>query len=92
MIEPALIHIQHVQRKVSDLPGDLTLAAHLSEVTNPAQQTIGDARRAARATGDFKRALGFGWQPEDSGRPPDDRGQILGGVELQTLDDTEAVA
>ncbi|MCY1425097.1 hypothetical protein D9M71_408770 [compost metagenome] len=91
MVETTLVDIQQVQRHVSHGLGDLALAAHLGVVTHAAQQAVGDARRATGTTGDLVGPLVFDGKAKDVGRAADDGAQILVVVELQALDDTEAV-
>ena len=41
------IHIQHIQRLGSNVGRDAAVVAHFREVAHPAQQTVGNTRRAA---------------------------------------------
>ena len=59
-VEALRIDLQHVERRErrprrSMMPGRLDLR----EIAHPAQQPVGDARRAARALGDAQRAVGL---------------------------------
>jgi hypothetical protein len=56
------------------------------------QQAVGDARGAARPARDFARAVGVAVDAEDARGAAHDPGQLLGRIELQPLDDAEAVA
>src|SRR5690606_32066563 len=71
---------------------DAPAGPDLGVVTHPAQQAVGDARRAARAAGDLAGAIRFAVDAQDPRRTAHDPGQLLGRVELQALDDAEAVA
>ena len=92
VVEATLVDIEQVQCLVGDHPGNVALPPDLGEVAYPAQQAIGDSRRTAGALGDFRRALRLDLQAENAGRPTDDGRQVLDVVELQALDDTEAIA
>ena len=48
-IEAHLVHFQAQQRGVGDLFGDDAVGAHLRIVAHALEQTVGNARRAARA-------------------------------------------
>jgi hypothetical protein len=51
-----VVHVQHGQRRVGHRGGDAAVGAHLGVVAHPAQQAVGDARRAAGAAGDLEGA------------------------------------
>ena len=73
-------------------PADDAAGPHLCEIPHPAQQPVGDARRAAGPLGDADRAVGLQLQLQDARAPHHDPGQLLRIVELQALHDAEAVA
>src|SRR5690606_39264313 len=62
-----------------------------SEVTHPAQQPAGHARRAAGATGDLARAGGIELHVEDAGAAADDQLEFLDLVEIQPQRDAETL-
>jgi hypothetical protein len=90
--KPRSVHLEHAQGLVGDLAGDAPAGLDLGEVAHPAQQPVGDARRAAGAAGDLGGAVRLGLDGEDLRRAADDVGQVLGRVVLQPLHDAEAIA
>lgn len=48
------IHVEHIQRLSGNLLRDTPVVANLGKVTHPAQQTVGDSRRTARAARDLQ--------------------------------------
>src|SRR5690606_32613235 len=86
------IHVEHLQRVAGDSGADLSIGAYLGEIANPAQQAVGDAGRAARTPGDFAGTLAVAIDADDAGRTTHDAGQLGRRIELQALDDTEAIA
>jgi len=52
LVEPLAVHLQQLQGSETDVVTDAPLMAYLGEVADAAKQPVGDARRAARATGD----------------------------------------
>ena len=46
-VEPEPVHFEHEQGFVGQPPGDRAVAFDLGVVAHPAQQAVGDARRAA---------------------------------------------
>src|SRR3546814_4654006 len=71
---------------------DAAGGADLGVVAHAPQQAVGDARGAARAARDLAGALGYAVDAQDLRRALHDPGQVFGAVELQPLDDAEAVA
>ncbi|MNI88595.1 hypothetical protein D3C73_1459100 [compost metagenome] len=57
VIEATLIDIQQVQGKIGNRLGNVALAAYFGKIAHPAQQAVGDSRRATGATGNFKSAV-----------------------------------
>ena len=92
MIEAVFIDIQQVQCAVGNHLTDLALGPHFGKVTHPAQQTIGNARRTASATGNLERAQCLNRQAENAGRATNDGRQVVDVIKLQTLDDAKTVA
>ena len=56
LVEAELVDPEQRQPGARDVGRDVAVAADLGEVADPAQQAVGDARRAARAAGDLPRA------------------------------------
>jgi hypothetical protein len=50
-----VVHTFELQSIAGDAAIDGTVGSDIGEVANPAQQAIGNPRRAARAAGDFRR-------------------------------------
>src|SRR3546814_12417917 len=71
---------------------DAAGGADLGVVAHAPQQAVGDARGAARTARDLAGALGYAVDAQDLRRALHDPGQVFGAVELQPLDDAEAVA
>ena len=55
-VEALAVDLQQIERRVGDRFVDAAVGAHLRVVAHPAQQAVGDARRAARALRDAPRA------------------------------------
>ncbi len=87
-----MVDVQHVERLIGHLGIDASIGAHLGEVADSAQQSIGNSRRAARAPRHFLRPLAIRFDAEQPRRALDDFGELVDGVELQPLHDAEAVA
>ena len=67
-------------------------ARDLGVVADPAQQPVGDPRRAARARGDLGGAVGRGGYAEQPGRAVHDLVELVGVVELEVAGEAEPVA
>ena len=52
-VEPVLVDLEQLQRRVRDLERDRAVGAHLRVVADAPQQPVGDARRAARPPRDL---------------------------------------
>ena len=87
-----MIHPQPRQRDVGDGLCQPPVAFNQREIDHPPQEPPGNARRAARATGNLDHALGVGIDVRQARAARDDAGQFLGGVEMQPCRDAEAVA
>ena len=92
VVQAAGIHLEQGQGLIGQFPGDDPVGAHLGVVAHPAQQAVGDPRGAAGAAGDLLGPRVLQDDPQDPCRAADDGGQVLHPVELQALDDAEAVA
>ncbi|MNT08824.1 hypothetical protein D3C72_1435780 [compost metagenome] len=64
----------------------------LGVIAHTAQQAVGDTWSATRAARDLPCPVGGAVDGQDGGRATHDAGQLFDAVELQALDDTEAVA
>ena len=71
---------------------DGAVALDLGEVADPAQQAVGDARRAAGSPGDLAGTGGVDLHAQDAGRPRDDRLEVGRLVVVEPGDEAEAVA
>ena len=90
-VQAEVIHLQPFQRLGGDLRGDDPAALHLGKVPDPLQKAVGDAGGAAAAAGQLHGSLGLTGDAEDPGRPGDDLGKLLRGVQLQPEHHAEAV-
>ena len=87
---PCSIDAELVERLARDGPGDAALRAHLCVIAHPAQQAIGDARRAPAALRHFHSPIVFERDGEDLRRAMQNFRQIFRRVELQPVHDAEA--
>ena len=71
---------------------DRARPAHLGEVAHALEQSVGDARRAARAIGDRARAGGVDCYAEHAGAAHDDPREVARRVVVEPVLDAEAVA
>ncbi len=90
-VETFRVDLEHLQRGAGDGGGDDAAGLDLGVVAHAAQQTVGDARRAAGALGDLAGAFRLARDAEDLGGAAHDRGELERAVELQPLHDAEAV-
>ena len=72
-IEALAVDFQQIQRRGGHRLIDVAVAAHLRVVAHPAQQAVGDARRAARALRDARARRLVDRHLQDPGRARDDR-------------------
>lgn len=91
IIEPLLVHIQHVQGTTGHLDTDMAIGADLGIVPYPSQQTVGNPWCTTSSSGDLEGPLLHHAQPQTLGTTHDDIGQIRHLVELQALDNAEAI-
>ena len=91
-IEAALVHIEAQQGGIGHLLVDGGHTRHLREVAHPAQQAAGDAGGAARALGDFRRAIRRHRHFQHAGAARHDLRQLRHIVELQPQGNAEALA
>ncbi len=91
-IEPDVIDIEEAQHFVGDGPCDFRLLVDNREIANPAQKPPCDARRAARALGDFIGAIVGDRGGEHPRGAPHDAFQFRDGVEFEPQRNTKPVA
>src|SRR5262249_20034399 len=91
-VEAAAVHTLFVERVASDRGRDDAVARHLGVIADPAQQTIHDPRRAARAPGDLTGSSRLDLRAEDLGRAEHDAGQLGLRIEVEVVEDPEALA
>ncbi len=72
LVEADRVDVEQAQRAVGDRAGDGRRALDDGEVAHAAQQAPGDARRAARALGDFVGAVLGQLQPDHPRAAPHD--------------------
>jgi len=65
---------------------------YAGHIPHPAQQTVGNPRRAPTAAGDFSAGLGREAKTEQTRRPLHNRLQILLAIKLEPLNQAEAIA
>ena len=87
LVEAAIIDAEKLQAGLGNLGGDHTVGPHLGEVTNSAEQSVGNTRGTAGSPGDLKRALRINFDLENAGRPFDNCLQFdyYDHVELQAI-------
>ena len=66
-IETAAVDLETGERLIGDLGGDGPVAGHRGEITDPAQEPVGNPGRAPRAAGDFPGAVIGELDTEDAG-------------------------
>ena len=92
LVQAQRVHFQHGEGGAGDLAGDVAVGPHLGEVADALEQPVGDARRPARAPGQFLRPVQFDGNIQDDGGAGDDLHQVFGRVELKVVLDAEAVS
>src|SRR5437763_10588587 len=90
LIEPMLIHLEHVEGGLGCGLVNSSVAAHLGKVTHPAQQTVGNSRGASGTVGKLRRAFVVNLDTQNLGGTLDDEFQLFIGIELQPQQDAEA--
>ena len=91
-IEAAIVHLQLAQRLVGLGPVDARYAVDRGVISDPAQEPVGDAGGAARAPRYLAGRIVGQVDVEDGGGATDDDCQLGGGVEVEAVHGTEAVA
>ena len=81
-VQPDRVHVEHAQGVVGHAAGDAAVGADLGVVPHPAEQSVGNARRAARAAGDLVGAVFGDVGAQQAGRAQNDALQLVGLVEL----------
>ena len=77
-IETAAIDLETGERLIGDLGGDGPVAGHRGEITDPAQEPVGDPGRAPRAAGDFPGGVIGELETEDAGAAAQDPFKFVG--------------
>src|SRR5699024_4273692 len=90
-VEAELIDVEDLQGALGGGEVDVSVGVDLREVTDATQQTVGDARGAARAGGDLHGGVGVHGHVEDTGRAGDHAGEIVYVVELHLGGEAETV-
>ena len=80
---------EEVQPSSGDGSVDSSVAAHLSEVSNSAQQSVGDPRSASAAAGDLVRALVVDLDTEQPGRAQQDAREVFRSIEVEPMNDAK---
>src|SRR5262245_40812662 len=91
-IETSAVHAFLVERVMSYGGRDDPVAGYLGVVADPTQQTIHDPWRAAGAPGDLARSARLDLGAEDLGGAEHDAGQLGFRVEVEVVEDPEALA
>ena len=91
-VEAQLVDVVDRQRGFGDVAGDDAVGANLGEVTNPAQQSVGDSWRAPRPTRDLRAGIGIHLDAQNSGGAGQHPLQLGGFVEIHVRGEAEPVA
>ena len=91
-IETGFINVAHGQRLAGNALGDDALGLHLGVITHPAQEMIGDARRAAGTLGDLTRTAAFDRHRHEPRGAHEDVLDLVRRVVVQAVRDAEARA
>src|SRR5438552_434913 len=89
VIEPELVDVDHSQELRRNAFGDDAIRLHLRIIANATQQAVGNAWRAARATGDLVRAAILDLDVQDHRRPRHDLLEVINRIVVQSFDDPE---
>ena len=92
LVEAVLIDAEHVERLQGDFAGDAAASADFGEVTGAAKKAVGDARRAAAASGDFFGAGVVHLDVQNFRGAVEDDEEIPGLVEIEAMDNAKAGA
>ena len=92
LVETETIDAEECEAFGRDVRVDRAVAADLGEVAHPAEQTVRDARRAARPSRDLGGATRVDRNTEDHRGTEHDRLELVVRVEVETGDETEPVA
>ena len=91
LVEAQPVHAEELETLAGRAPVDGTVPAHLGEVAHPSQQPVGHSGRAPGALGDASGAVLVDAHAQNLGRALDDGPKVLGRVEVEPADETEAV-
>ena len=90
-VQAQFVDVVDRQGGLGDIPGDDAVGAHLGVVTDPAQQPVGDARGAARASRDLRAGIRGELDAEDARRAGQHPFQLGGLVEVHVRGEAEPV-
>jgi len=76
-VEPLIVHLEDLQPRSGHPERDGAVVSHLGEVPHPAEEPVGDPRRAARAPGDLGGRVAVHRDREDPGGPHHDLRQVV---------------
>src|SRR5439155_7080441 len=88
-VETPHVHALAVEGPPRDRFGDDAVALHLRVVAHAPEETVGDARRAARAVRDLPGAVWRDLRVQDHRRAHHDPGKLALRVEIQVMEDPE---
>jgi hypothetical protein len=90
LVQAALVDLEEPERLARHRQGDAAVGLDERHVAHPAQQAVGDPRRAARPAGDLERRVVRDLDVQDPRRAPDDRRQVLAPVVVEAQGHAEA--
>ena len=90
-LEPYLVHLEHSQGDPGQVYRRAAIATHLRVIAHPAQEAVGDARRAPGTTRDLRDGVVVDLDLEDSGRAADDLLELGLGVKVEPVHGPEPV-
>ena len=91
VVETECVDLHLLEPPLCGIESHRIAAEVMGEVTNPAQETVCDPRCAARTPRDFSTRLIWHLDIQDVGRAGYDHCQVLTGIELEAVDNAEAV-
>ena len=91
-VETGRVHLEHVQPPGRHFLDDPAVGPHLGVVAHPAEKPVRDPGSAAGAARELPGAPRVDRHSQDPGGAGDDRRELVRAVELQAVNDAEAVA
>lgn len=89
-VEPIVINIDHCESFDSGVGIDDSVATDLREISDPAQEVVGNAWRAAGTRGDFYSSIVFDRNVEQPSGALNDDCELFVGVIVEPVDEAEA--